>query len=289
MSEVANDRRLPWLLLTPGLACVALFIIAPILCMGTYSFWTRLPDGTIDQAFTLANWREIFADGFYWEILLKTVRFAFISTLVCAILGYGPAYFLTLQPPSRRGLLVILLLLPSWISYVIRTMSWMPVLGRAGLLNDMLMRLGLIDAPLDILYNDASVYIGMIQFLLPLMMLNIYLGLSGVDQNLVAAARTLGASRWQAFRAVTFPLSLPALSAGCLLCFILAMGTYITPLLLGGPGATYYSRLIYEEVVSQQNWPLGAALSVVIVLMLATFLGLYARFVGLSHMLRGTR
>jgi spermidine/putrescine transport system permease protein len=285
--SVRRETWLGWMLVAPALACVALFVVAPILSMGAFSFWSRLPDGTIDRSFTLESWQLLFADGFYWSILLDTALFALNCTIICALVAYGPAYLLTLQPPRRRAFLMILLLLPSWISYIVRTMSWMPVLGRNGLLNAALLKFGLISEPLDLLYNDLSIYIGMVQFLLPLMMLNIYLGLASVDQNVVAAARSLGATRLSAFLAVTFPLSLPALSAGAMLCFILSIGAYVTPMLLGGPGTTYYSKLIYDEIVGQQNWPLGAALALVIVIIFTVLLALYARFVGLKHLLKG--
>lgn len=283
----APEARLAILLVAPAVLCVIAFVVAPIFAMGAFSFWDRLPDGTIDRSFTLANWQAVLFDGFYWSILASTVGFAAMCTLICAVVSYGPAYFLTLQPPRRRAFLMLLLLVPSWISYVIRTMSWMPILGRTGLLNGILLKLGLISEPLDILYNDVSVYLGMVQFLLPLMMLNIYLGLASVDPNIVAAARTLGASPIRAFCAVTFPLALPGLAAGALLCFILSIGAYVTPMLLGGPGTTYYSKLIYDEIVGQQNWPLGAALALVIVIIFTVLLALYARFAGLSQLTRG--
>jgi spermidine/putrescine transport system permease protein len=289
-SGIAGDTRaLAWALAMPALCFVVAFVLAPILCIGIYSFWTRLATGAVQFSFTLDNWRELFGDSFYALILLRTLRLAAVVTLVCAIVGYGPAYYITLVSPARRAMLVILLFLPSWISYIVRSMSWLPILGKEGLFNSLLLRTGLISEPLPLLYNDFSIYVGLVQFLLPLMIINIYIGLQAVDRKVVDAARTLGANPVQAFLAVTFPLALPGLAAGCLLTFILAMGAYITPIILGGPGTTYYANLVFETFVSHQDWPFGATLSLVIVFFLVAGLAGYAHLAGLSTMFREIR
>ena len=284
-----DTRLLAWSLVTPALCCVVAFVLAPILCIGMYSFWSRLATGAVEYKLTLENWGELFGDPFYASILGRTLRLAIVVTLICAIIGYGPAYYITLVTPTRRALLIILLFLPSWISYIVRSMSWLPILGKEGLFNSLLFRVGLITEPLPLLYNDFSVYVGLVQFLLPLMIVNVYIGLQAVDRKLVDAARTLGATNTQAFFAVTFPLALPGLAAGCLLTFILTMGAYITPLILGGPGTTYYANLVFETFVSHQDWPFGATLSLVIIFFLIAGLTSYARLAGLSTMFREIR
>jgi spermidine/putrescine transport system permease protein len=290
VNGIAGDTRtLGWALVTPALCCVVAFVLVPILSIGMYSFWTRLPTGAVQFSFTLHQWRELIGDPFYMTILLRTLRLAAVVTLICATIGYGPAYYITLVSPSRRALLVILLFLPSWISYIVRSMSWLPILGKEGLLNSLLLRSGAISEPLPLLYNDFSIYVGLVQFLLPLMIINIYIGLQTVDRKVVDAARTLGATPVQAFLAVTFPLALPGLAAGCLLTFILAMGAYITPQILGGPGTTYYANLVFETFVMHQDWPFGATLSLVIIFFLAAGLAGYAKLAGLSTMFRDVR
>ena len=284
-----DTRALAWALVAPAVCCIVAFVLAPILCIGMYSFWTRLATGAVQFTFTLDNWRELFGDTFYAWILLRTLRLAAVVTLICVVLGYGPAYYITLVSPARRALLVILLFLPSWISYVVRSMSWLPILGKEGLFNSLLLRAGLINEPLPLLYNDFSIYVGLVQFLLPLMIINIYIGLQAVDRKIVDAARTLGANPARAFFAVTFPLALPGLAAGCLLTFILAMGAYITPIILGGPGTTYYANLVFETFVSHQDWPFGATLSLVIIFSLIAGLAGYAQLAGLSTMFRDVR
>ena len=283
-TRTADISMTPWALLAPALCCVTAFVVAPIACIGIYSFWAHLPTGAVQTSFTLANWREFFTDSFYGTILLDTIRLSSVTTVVCALVAYGPAYFLTQLGARWRGLLVIMLFLPSWISYVVRTMSWLHVLGKAVLINTLLLNVGVVTQPLPLLYNDFSVYLGLIHYLLPLMILNIFIGLQTVDANHVAAARTLGANGWQAFLAVTFPLSLPGLAAGCLLCFILSAGAYVTPMVLGGPGTTYYAGLVYDTVIGQVDWPFGATLSLVMIFFLAMSLIAYSRLVGISHM-----
>jgi spermidine/putrescine transport system permease protein len=289
-SGIAGDTRsLAWGLLGPALCCVIAFVLAPIICIGIYSFWTRLSTGAVSFTFTLDNWRELLGDPFYGWILLRTLRLAAVTTLICAVVGYGPAYYNTLVSPARRAVLVILLFLPSWISYIVRAMSWLPILGKEGLVNSLLMRIGLIGEPLPLLFNDFSIYVGLVQFLLPLMIINIYIGLQAVDRKVVDAARSLGANPVQAFFAVTFPLALPGLAAGCLLTFILSMGAYITPIILGGSGAPYYANLVFDTFVSHQDWPFGATLSLVIIFFLIAGLAGYAQLAGLSTMFREVR
>lgn len=284
-----DTRTLGWALVLPALCCVIAFVLVPILSIGIYSFWTRLPTGAVQLSFTLHQWQELFGDPFYLTILLKTLRLAAVVTLICVVIGYGPAYYITLVSPSRRALLIVLLFLPSWISYIVRSMSWLPILGKEGLFNSLLIRSGIISEPLPLLFNDFSIYVGLVQFLLPLMIINVYIGLQAVDRKVVEAARTLGATPLQAFLAVTFPLALPGLAAGCLLTFILAMGAYITPQILGGPGTTYYANLVFESFVSHQDWPFGATLSLVIIFFLIAGLVGYAKLAGLSTMFREVR
>ena len=289
MSRAARTHALAWALVAPALCCVIGFVLAPIICLGIYSFWSHAGPGVVDYRLTLENWQELIFDPFYAGILLKTLRLAATGTLICAVLGYGPAWYITTQPPARRALLITLLFLPSWISYIVRSMSWLPILGKEGLLNTLLVSWHLAPQPLALLYNDVSVYVGMVQFLLPLMIVNITIGLQAVDGRLLEAARTLGASEASAFLVVTFPLALPGLLAGSLLTFVLAMGSYITPLILGGPGTTYYANLVFDTFVSQQNWPFGATLSLVIIFFLTLGLVGYARLAGLSTMFREAR
>ena len=273
----------PWLLLSPALVSITLLLIIPVGFVAVYSFWLRTATGADTAGFHLDNWQEVLTDPFYRSFLWQTLRIAALTTLVCAVLGYIPAYFLANSRTRYRTLLLLLLMLPFWISYIIRTLSWINILGVSGAVNLLLQSVGLIDEPLQMLYNEASVILGLVHFLLPFMILNIYVSLEGIDKNLTDAARSLGCTGWQAFREVTLPLSLPGLAAGSLLCFVLGAGTYITPLILGGPSDWMFANLIFEAVITQLDWPLGSALSIVLLVLLGSIVLLYNRFLGLGQ------
>jgi spermidine/putrescine transport system permease protein len=273
-------------LLSPALMSLALFLVAPVLFVIVYSFWIRTAEGLDVPAFQLGNWIAVATDYYYWLGLYSTFKMALITTIACAVVGYPAAYFLARIRFSNKALLLFLLFLPFWISYIIRTMAWISVLGRTGAVNTMLMSLGIIDEPLKMLYNDFSVIMGLVYFLLPYMIINVYVSLDGIDHNLEASARTLGCSAWQTFREVTLPLSLPGLGAGCMLCFVLAAGSYVTPRLLGGPDTLFFPDLIYEAIISQLDWPTGAVLSVILLLSLGLLVAVYNRFMSLSDIYR---
>jgi spermidine/putrescine transport system permease protein len=166
-------------------------------------------------------------------------------------------------------------------------MSWINILGVSGAVNYVLQSLGIVSEPIQMLYNEATVILGLIHFLLPFMVLNIYVSLEGIDPNLTAAARSLGSTPFQAFREVTLPLSLPGLAAGSLLCFVLGSGTYITPIVLGGPGDGMFANLIYDAIITQLNWPLGSALSIVLLIVLGSVVLLYNRYLSLGQISKG--
>jgi spermidine/putrescine transport system permease protein len=274
------------LLLAPSLALLFFLVLVPIGFVAVYSFWLRTATGAVKPELTLVNWRELFGDPYYWRILGRTMRLALVTTAACALIGYVVAYFLAHTAITRRTLLVLLIMMPFWISFVIRTLSWIHVLGTTGVVNSALMQMGVIRAPLKLLYTDVSIHMGLIHALLPFMVLNVFVSLVGNDRNTVAAAQSLGASPWRAFLDVTLPLSLPGLGAGCLLCFVFCSGTYITPLLLGGPGNFMFASLIYDAIIAQFDWPFGAALSIVLLALLGAVVLAYNRYMGLTHVLR---
>ena len=282
MSQQADAAR-PGILLSPALAAVAFLLVVPVRFIIVYSFWLRSAAGAEIPGFYLDNWAEVFSDAFYRDILFSTLRIAAITTVLCALLGYVPAYFIAMSETRFKTLLLLLLILPFWISYIIRTMSWINILGASGGLNRMLIYLGLIAEPLQILYNEWTVILGLVHFLLPFMVLNVFVSLDGIDRNLLDASRSLGASEFQSFREVTLPLSLPGLAAGGLLCFVLSAGTYITPLVLGGPRDAMFANLVFEAIITQLNWPLGSALSIVLLVVLGGIVAVYNRLAGLGQ------
>ncbi|MEE4121348.1 MAG: ABC transporter permease, partial [Paracoccaceae bacterium] len=263
-----------------------LLLFVPLLFIVVYSFWLSTATGADLPGFHLDNWQEALTDAFYRDILLNTLKIAAITTLVCALMGYPAAYFIS-RAKGNKALLLLLLILPFWISYIIRTMSWINILGVSGAVNWLLMALGLTDAPIQMLYNETTVILGLVHFLLPFMVLNVFVSLDGIDLNLEDAANSLGATKWQAFLQVTLPLSLPGLAAGGLLCFVLGAGTYITPMVLGGPRDAMFANLVYEAIITQLNWPLGSALSLMLLIVLGALVLIYNRYLGMAQLMKG--
>jgi len=286
MSVEAREARQPWILLSPALGAVLFLLIIPLMFIVVYSFWLRSAMGADQVGFYLDNWQKALSDAFYRDILLNTLKIAAITTLICALMGYPAAYFIA-RSKGNKLVLLLLLMLPFWISYIIRTMSWINILGTSGALNTLLMTLGVTNEPLQMLYNEATVILGLVHFLLPFMVLNVYVSLEGIDTNLEDAATSLGATRWGAFTQVTLPLSLPGLAAGGLLCFVLGAGTYITPVILGGPTDAMFANLVFEAIITQLNWPLGSALSLLLLAVLGVLVGIYNRYLGMAQLAKG--
>ena len=279
------DARLGLALVAPAVVLLAALLIAPVIMMGVYTFYTFVTAGVEEATLTLANWHEFLTDGYYHGFLWKTVRVGAMTAAICAVLGYFPAYFIWATEFRHKWLLLLLLIVPFWISFTIRTFSWIHILGEQGLINVTLLRLGIIDAPLTMLYTEGAVIMGLTHFLLPYMILNVYVSLEGIDRSLIAAARSMGCTSAQAFREVTLPLSLPGLGAGLLLCFVLAAGSYVTPQLLGGTRDALFGNLIYDTIMDQLNWPLGATLSIVLFVLLGLVAAAYSRYMGLSQII----
>jgi len=267
------------LLLLPALAVLAVLFVYPLL-------------GIVDRSvykggYTLAAYRQVFGVPVYLQVLVATFKVSAVVTAVCLALGYPLAYVLTTRRPRTAQLLMIIVVLPFFTSIIVRTYAWMVLLGRNGIVNQYLIALGLTEKPLSLLYNQAGVVIGMTYVLLPYMVLTLYSVMRGIDPGLVRAAHSLGASRLQAFRSVFLPLSLPGIAGGTLLVFILSLGFFITPALMGGPGDVMIAMLIEREVEITLNWSFASALAVVLLaLTLVGFAG-YNRIVRLERIFEG--
>jgi putative spermidine/putrescine transport system permease protein len=223
---------------------------------------------------------ELWTAPLYRATLLRTFRISVTVTLACLLLGYPVAYTVAMVPRRWSGVLLVLAVMPLWISILGRSFTWLVLLQRNGVVNQALRAIGLVREPVPLVYNEFGVYVGMIHILLPFMILSLYSGMSGINVSLLRAAANLGASEWQAFRHVYFPLSLPGVAAGTVLLFVMALGFFITPALLGGGKVTLVTMLIEANVHATLDWGLAAALS--LVLLAATLLVL----VPLSRLLR---
>lgn len=278
-----------WAMLAPSLSAVFLLMVVPVCFVVVYSFWLRAPSGADIPAFQFGNYAKFFQDFFYPGIMLRTIRVALETVALCLVMGYIPAYFFYHTESRFKPFMILLVMLPFWISFIIRTLSWINILGDTGLINHLLMRLGIITEPLPMLYNEAAVLLGLIQYLLPFMILNIYVTLEGIDRSLVEAAKSLGCTEWQAFREVTLPLSLPGVSGGCLLVFVLTAGTYLPPMILGGPRNEMIANLIFKRVIGTLDWPFGSAISVILLTLLVIIIYTYNRYLGINQLFKNLR
>jgi len=193
---------------------------------------------------------------------------AAIGTLLCLLLGYPMAYYIARQPPRRRQVLLMAVILPFWISFLLRVYAWIGLLNNRGVINEFLIGIGAIDKPLPMLYNDFAVYLGIVYSYLPFMILPLYANLERLNLDLLDAAADLGAKRWQAFVDVTLPLSVPGIIGGCLLVFIPAVGEFTIPALLGGADTLMIGRVLWDEFFINRDWPVASAVSVVLLLLL---------------------
>ena len=277
--EDRRETRRHLLLLLPALVVLAVLFAYPLLGIVNRSVYKA--------GYTLALYRQVFGVPVYLQVLLATFKVSALVTAVCLALGYPLGYVLSTRRPRTAQLLMIIVVLPFFTSIIVRTYAWMVLLGRNGIVNQYVMALGLTNAPLPLLYNQAGVVIGMSYVLLPYMVLTVYSVMRGIDPGLVRAAHSLGASRLQAFRRVFLPLSLPGIAGGTLLVFILSLGFFITPALMGGPGDVMIAMLIEREVEITLNWSFASALAVVLLaLTLVGFAG-YNRIVRLDRIFEG--
>ena len=269
-------------LLVPPLAFLLLLFVVPVA-----GLLERSLAGS--HGLTLSIYAAVLHSTTDLFVLANTFRIAALVTLICLVVGYPVAYWLSGLPGRKANLYLVLVVVPYFTSVLVRTYAWMILLGTRGLVNRILVGLHLTRTPLALLYNDFGVLIGMVYVLLPYMILMLFAVMRGIDRTLVRAAAAFGASPWQAFRRVFLPLSAPGIAGGCLLVFVIALGYFITPSLMGGPHQTMIAMLIATDVNQLLNWGLASALGVV--LLVATLLGLYLydRLLGLQTLVAGRR
>ena len=278
-TEEGRETQRHLLMLLPAVVVLAVLFAYPLLGIVNRSVYKA--------GYTLDMYRQIFRVPVYLQVLLATFKVSALVTIVCLALGYPLAYMLATRRPRTAQLLMIIVVLPFFTSIIVRTYAWMVLLGRNGIVNQYLMALGFTDKPLLLLYNQGGVVIGMSYVLLPYMVLTVYSVMRSIDPRLVRAAHSLGASRLQAFRRVFLPLSLPGIAGGTLLVFILSLGFFITPALMGGPGDMMIAMLIEREVEITLNWSFASALAVILLaLTLVGFAG-YNRIVRLERIFEG--
>lgn len=277
MKPAAEGRWQLWLALVPGAAWMTLFFLLPLFIIGVISF--ARPGAPIEWALDGSGFRRLF-DPLHLIIFARSVGLALATTTLCLLLGYPLAYYIARRPPRARRWLYILVLVPLWANSLVLIYAWMVLLRPTGVLEQLLGWFGFVgDEPLGLLYTPGAVLAGLVYWYLPFMVYPLYASLERFDFSLLDAARDLGASWFTAFRRVVWPLVLPGAATGCLLVFVEALGAFVVPDLLGGSKSIMLGNLIQQRFLSvPQDWPLGAAITVVLLLAMGSALVLYFRF-----------
>jgi spermidine/putrescine transport system permease protein len=270
-----EHRAYPLLLAFPSLAFYGAFFLVPLSFLVLFAVSTPLGFGEVQYGFDTQNFQAA-VEGIYIEVFGRTLRFAAIGTVLTILVGYPLAYWIArYAPPQRRNLFLALVIVPFWTSFLIRTYSFLIVLSPDFFLSDWLQTLGLTNGPLDVLYTNTAVQIGLVYNYLPLFVLPLYAALERMDWRLVDAATDLGASQWTAFRQITLRLTAPGLITGALLVFIPMMGEYIIPIILGGGRSDLIGNIIGRSFIESQDYSFGAALAMTVMAALSFFLVLY--------------
>lgn len=266
-----------WLSIAPLLAWVLAFVVAPAAVVLVYSFCRRGTLGGVVYEFTTANYAAVF-DPTYLRILLRSIAFAASTTVLCLVLGYPVAWQIGRASPRWRSALLMLVMIPFWSSFLIRTYAWLTILKSEGLLNGLLLQAGLISTPLEMLYTPGAVLVGLVSTFLPFLVLPVYTSVEKLDRGLVEAAFDLGAARTRTFAKVVVPLTWPGISAGLLLVFVPALGLYAVNDILGGGRVDMIGNVIENQFQgTARNWPFGAALGMTLVFAFLVALGFTGR------------
>jgi ABC-type spermidine/putrescine transport system permease subunit I len=280
----AKRSRL-WMLagLAPGVLWQIVFFVVPLLLLSVYSFWSMV-NYKVDHTFTLKNYTDIFQSPLLFNALILSLKVAFVVTLACGILAYPIAYFIAKKAGRWRGLCLIMVIIPFWTSFILRAYAWKLLLGEHGFINTGLSMVGAVDKPISyLLYSPFATSIGLIYAFLPFYIMPLYSSIDKVHDSWLAAAQDLGAPPIKAFFEVTFPLCLPGLVVGAVFTFIFAVGDYVVPQLLGGGKSLLIAQAIVFEFETSQNWPGGAALSVVLLAIILVLLAGLLRWVRMDE------
>ncbi|MEO5323365.1 ABC transporter permease [Mesorhizobium sp. CC13] len=294
----ARETRNRWLLSTPALIIILLAASGPLLIVLIYSFLTPGPYGDVEWKFSTEGWisvfleRDIFDDTLalassHLTIFWRSLRLALMATVATLIFGFPTAYFIATRSERTRDVWLFLITIPFWTNLLIRTFAVLQVIRNEGIINTALINLGIVDQPIQMLYTDFAIMVGMVYVYLPLMVLPLYASMEKLDFRLVEAGYDLYASRWQVLKRIIFPLVRPGVVAGSILVFIPAIGAYVTPSVLGGGKNMMFANLIELQFGQGRNWPLGAALSITVMAIVMVALLVYVRNTSSSEVRHG--
>ena len=266
------------LLISPALLWLLLFFLIPLAIMLVYSFCQRGRYGGVVWNFTIDNYSRVL-NPIYLKPVLRSFWVAAVNTFICLLIGYPAAYYISSRSTVKvKNILLLLAILPLWTNFVVRTYAWMVILREGGVINTALIKLNLIEKPLELLFTKKAVIIGLVYGYLPFMIWPLYVSIEKMDRSFLEAAHDLGANRFQTFFRVMLPLTLPGIVAGSILVFIPTLGAFVTPDLLGGGKDIMIGNLIQNQYVKVRNWPFGSALSFILLIIVLGLLLLYVKF-----------
>ncbi len=288
-AQIRRAARNGWLLSAPALVILALAAVGPLIIVVVYSFLLPGKYGNVVWGFSLDAWRgilftrDIFDGTLAWAdanltIFWRSVKLSILTTVFTFVVGFPTAWFIATRPPRGRALWLFLITIPFWTNLLIRTFAINEIIRNEGLLNTTLMRLGLISKPIEMIYTDGAVFVGMTYVYLPLMVLPLFAAIDRFDMRLLEAGYDLYASRWQVLRRVILPIVKPGIVAGSILVFVPALGAYVTPRILGGGKNMMIGNFIELQFGQGRNWPLGASLSVTLLVIVTAALLVYVRY-----------
>jgi spermidine/putrescine transport system permease protein len=271
-----QERRTLGVLAGPSVLWLVLFFLLPLAIVLVISFLKRGTYGGVVTSPTLANYVKLL-DPDYFIIFRRSVTLALVTTITCLIVGYPMAYFIARRPERWRGVLLMLVIIPFWTNFLVRTYAWIELLRDEGVINNVLIALGLTDKPLDLLYTPGAVIVGLIYGYLPFMILPLFANLEKFDHSLIEAAQDSGANSFWAFLRVMLPLTMPGIVAGSILVFIPSLGAFVTSDILGGAKLMMIGNLVERQFTAGRNWPFASTISITLMVIVSLAVALYFR------------
>lgn len=272
----ARKNKGPLFTLLPLAIWLLILVAVPLMFVIAMGFLSRGTYGNVEFKFTLNNYMRIL-DPMYLKMLLSSLKLSLITTIICLFAGYPFAYFIANAPKRIRGILLMLIIIPFWTNSLIRTYAWIILLRTSGIVNSYLMEFGIINEPIQFLYTNGAVVLGLAYTLFPFMVLPLYASIESLDKRYLEAASDLGAKPWRTFLSITVPLTLPGIIAGCILVFIPTLGLFFIPDLMGGSKIMLISNFIKNQFLTARDWPFGSAASIVLIALTLALLGVYIK------------
>ncbi len=272
-----NSR--PWFLSAPALLMFGVFLLVPLLMTFLMSFNNFDFYEGIIPTYSLANYATVLSDSYFWEIFGRTFAIALVTSLICALIGVPQAYIIYRLSPLWRSMVVLIVIGPLLISVVVRTLGWAILLGNRGVINTMLIDAGLIENPIRMMYTSGGIVLALVHVLVPFMVLAVWAALQRKDPNVEVAAESLGAKPFTIFRRIVLPQALPGILSGSLIVFSLSASAFATPAIIGGRRVKVVATTVYDEFLNTLNWPLGAAIAMVLLISVAIIMVSWNRIV----------